>query len=140
MSSILESINNWVAGSEPTRVELPGLALRWTGFKGSVSNSLFAGQWLAIPTTEEMREKFQRLPGPPFGSEVVGVFSSTPGEVAPYRSGQEFSLLPEAGQTFLQVSDFEGEGANGPDLALKACREAKGRLMVYLSHHGLIDA
>jgi len=142
MSSLLDWINNWISESEPARVELPGLVLRWTGFKASVDHSMLAGQWLAIPTTQETREAFHKLPSPGWqgggevGEGVVGVYSSTPGAVNPYKRGDHFDVCPQSEQIMLQVSDFEGE--DGPDLAIAAYRNARQRLEAYLRQHGIL--
>jgi hypothetical protein len=143
MSSILESINNWISGIEPTRVDHPGLVLRWTGFKAWPDNSILAGQWLAIPTSEEARAKMAALDAPPWGGggEQTGVYSSTPGVVAPYAPGHTFNLQIQEGQTFLQVSDFESDPTgdrSAPDVAKRACLEAKAKLEAYLRHHGIL--
>jgi hypothetical protein len=147
MEPLLDSANEAVAKLEGRLIQHPGVTLKWTGFKVAQDHSRLVAQWLAIPTTDEMRERFAKLPGPSWagessvaGPEVLGVYSSVPGDIGTYRRGEVFDISLQPGQRCLQVEDFHSDPARdkGTEVGMKVCLEARERLEAYLKANGIL--
>jgi hypothetical protein len=93
--------------------EFPGWNLRWTGWKTAMDHVMLAAQWVAVSA-----------------SQTYAFCSSTPGEARKYSRGERFDIMPQPGQLFLSMEDFdrltdEGLIAHAQEVKL----QAKARLL-----------
>jgi len=144
MSGFLDEINEQVVERVqelPKGWEAFGIRGMWTGFKVWPDNALLIGQWLAYPTSEAAKVRFAELL-PERSKETLwghcrGIYSSTPGKVAPFAANEHFDVSPQEGQAFLSETTL----GFGEDALLKAdavCREAFEKLEKYLQASGLL--
>lgn len=138
--NILDQVNEFVVQMVKPPV-VSGMKFTWTGFKAWPNNALLIGQWITTPVGEECKERFKLLPSPVWEGtgNWHGVYSSTPGVVSAYNSGDTFDISIREDQVYLQVDDFDVDLKGGYETALKACEQARDKLIDYLVEHAGIE-